>query len=226
MTDVSDHTEWITGHLHAFGRDVGSFIPPVFSRYARVLHPAYRNRSGREPLLVPWREVARASGHEIRSEMKRLDESCKPSQYSSSGELLWDRPPQFGGLPCAEARILAPILARHTRTAEASWFAIWDGFTSPGDSECVGELALAGSRNMRLFRGPLERRLTECRPENPAYRAPNLIWPDDRAWCVATEVDYRWTYVGGSGPCIAEILAERRLETLPTTPSEGNLMDV
>lgn len=34
---------------------------------------------------------------------------------------------------------------------------------------------------------------------------PSLWWPDDRTWCVATEIDFRWTYVGGSQVCINEI---------------------
>jgi hypothetical protein len=31
---------------------------------------------------------------------------------------------------------------------------------------------------------------------------PNIWWPADRTWCVATEIDYRWTYVGGGVGCI------------------------
>ena len=27
---------------------------------------------------------------------------------------------------------------------------------------------------------------------------PDLWWPEDGAWCVASETDFTWTYVGGS----------------------------
>ena len=36
---------------------------------------------------------------------------------------------------------------------------------------------------------------------------PNIIWPDDRAWCVATEIDLDSTYLGGSMELIEAVLA-------------------
>jgi hypothetical protein len=40
----------------------------------------------------------------------------------------------------------------------------------------------------------------------------NLWWPDDHAWCVATEIDLDSTYVGASEACIEELLANSKLE--------------
>jgi hypothetical protein len=34
-------------------------------------------------------------------------------------------------------------------------------------------------------------------------------WPDDRAWCVAAEIDLAWTYVGASVTLINDVLASR-----------------
>lgn len=45
-------------------------------------------------------------------------------------------------------------------------------------------------------------------------RPPNLFWPADRAWCVATEVDLDSTYVGGSEALVRALLGDRRLEVL------------
>ena len=59
-----------------------------------------------------------------------------------------------------------------------------------------------------------------------SFRYPNLWWSADRAWCVATEIDYRWSYVGGSQECIGEILADDLIEAIPTSVSEGNLMEL
>jgi hypothetical protein len=39
--------------------------------------------------------------------------------------------------------------------------------------------------------------------------------PDDRAWCVATEADYAWTYAGGTRHLVERLLADDRLEVLP-----------
>jgi hypothetical protein len=41
---------------------------------------------------------------------------------------------------------------------------------------------------------------------------------------VASEIDYRWTYVGGRSDCIEEILYDSRIEALMTSPSHGGGM--
>ena len=46
---------------------------------------------------------------------------------------------------------------------------------------------------------------------------PNLWWPDDHAWCVASEIDFPYTYVAGSEALIEEILANPLIEALPAT---------
>ena len=45
-------------------------------------------------------------------------------------------------------------------------------------------------------------------------QTPNLWWPDDRSWCVATEIDLDSTYVGGSVALVEEILGDPRFEAL------------
>jgi hypothetical protein len=51
--------------------------------------------------------------------------------------------------------------------------------------------------------------------------SPNLWWPDDRAWCVATEIDLAWTYVGGPAALISDVLANPRLEAQPASPDDN-----
>jgi len=46
------------------------------------------------------------------------------------------------------------------------------------------------------------------------WQSPNLCWPDDRAWCVATEIDLPETYVAGSEDCIERIQADDQLEAM------------
>lgn len=41
---------------------------------------------------------------------------------------------------------------------------------------------------------------------------PALIWPDDHAWCVATEIDFDSTLVGGSRELVDAILADDTFE--------------
>ncbi len=47
-------------------------------------------------------------------------------------------------------------------------------------------------------------------------QSPSLWWPEDRAWCVATEIDFAWTYIAGSEAAAADVLASPALEALPS----------
>jgi hypothetical protein len=53
------------------------------------------------------------------------------------------------------------------------------------------------------------------------YRSPNIWWPDDRAWCVATEIDLMSTFAGGSAACAEAILGDTRFESFPLDPDQG-----
>lgn len=47
---------------------------------------------------------------------------------------------------------------------------------------------------------------------------PNLAWPQDRAWTMATEIDDCWTLVAGSWDLIRALCAHPDLEALPIRP--------
>jgi hypothetical protein len=69
-------------------------------------------------------------------------------------------------------------------------------------------------REYRLLTGPLDAALEVGRLVNSAFdpHSPSLIWPDDYAWCVATDVDLRSTYIAGPQALADELLADPRLE--------------
>jgi hypothetical protein len=50
--------------------------------------------------------------------------------------------------------------------------------------------------------------------------APNIGWPDDRAWCVASEIDLMRMYVGGSRALIDAIVADDHLEAVAVSVDE------
>jgi hypothetical protein len=79
-------------------------------------------------------------------------------------------------------------------------------------------------RNLFLLKGGVGDVLRTLSDIDWIYRSPNLWWPDDRAWCVVTEIDFTWSYIGGSSPCIEQILRDSELEAIPTNPEEGNFM--
>jgi hypothetical protein len=75
-------------------------------------------------------------------------------------------------------------------------------------------------RTYVLFAGPLA--AVPAMVEAHDGYTPNLWWPDDHAWCIATEIDLPWTYVGGSAALIAEVLADPRLEAQPVSPGDNH----
>ena len=79
-------------------------------------------------------------------------------------------------------------------------------------------------RNLFLLHGTVAEVLTTLSDFERSYRSPSLWWPDDKAWCVATEIDFNWSYVGGASDCIQQLLSDSELEALPTEPTQGNWM--
>lgn len=50
---------------------------------------------------------------------------------------------------------------------------------------------------------------------------PNLIWPDDRSWCVATDIDQDTTYVGGSSRLVDDLVRCDSLEVHEVRADDG-----
>jgi len=53
------------------------------------------------------------------------------------------------------------------------------------------------------------------------WQSPNIWWPDDRAWCIATEIDLMSTYVGGGRRCVDSLVNHPELEAAFVEPSDG-----
>ncbi len=75
-------------------------------------------------------------------------------------------------------------------------------------------LSLPG-RDHLLFAGPLHAALsTGDQVTDDCFRpqSPNLIWPADRSWCLASEIDLDSTLVGGPAALIDAVLAAPGVE--------------
>jgi len=80
------------------------------------------------------------------------------------------------------------------------------------------------NRAYALFAGPIE--LAVASLDVPwQTNSPNLWWPEDRAWVVATEIDYAWTYVGGRAGLIEKLLASDTLEVFPAKLTDKPFYD-
>ncbi|WP_456823505.1 hypothetical protein [Cellulomonas sp. P5_E12] len=58
-------------------------------------------------------------------------------------------------------------------------------------------------------------------PFRPGWRTPNLLWPDDHDWCLATEVDLDSTVVGGSRYLVDDLLVAPDLEVVEVAETDS-----
>lgn len=66
-----------------------------------------------------------------------------------------------------------------------------------------------------VLRMPWRDRVAEAHGFAPSAASPSLIWPDDHAWVLVTEVDFDSTIVAGSRALIDAICADPSLEAHP-----------
>ncbi len=67
-------------------------------------------------------------------------------------------------------------------------------------------------RGFYLFEGTLDEVTTGW--DGTGGELPSMWWSKDQSWCVATEIDFDSTYVGGSRACIDDLFSHDSLEAL------------
>jgi len=192
--DVAE-AAWIGPRLHPFNNyDAGSVIPTGFEAYARLDHE------------------------------------------------------REGVLPETVAQALVDVLSAQSSNRDPLWLAMWEGYgymyagsafatltatrlfvpegEEPGPPPIVWRrppsrprgtprLRLPG-RDYLLYRGSFA--------QVPGWmEGPNLWWPVDRAWCVASEIDLPWTFVGGSTDLIDAMIGDQDLNARCISLDESNV---
>ena len=218
VRDVSV-ADWVADRLAPWREwTLGMVVPRGYEAYARILHPP----SLPDGTPTTWGTVCAATGSEPHALM----------QWEHAGEGWPGTEPYIGSLESEPLALLGEGLAAYTR----GWcyFALWDGFGwipgSPGISfsdrhqvpSAFATDVLSGprlrlpNRDYLLFRGQLAD-LLHLGWTYPGgaddLQSPNLMWPADRSWFVATEIDFDSTLVGGSEELVDELLATDALES-------------
>jgi hypothetical protein len=215
---------WLTESVCSFADNVGSLVPDTFAAYARVFHPAYNGGD-----LVSWAQIARANRKIVHPQMQftRLIgyASRYVSGYRDKQPGLFDEVPAVGTLPPDTAASLAHTLARHTTTTDHCWFALWHGRGALDQAFHNQPTFPLPKRDYHLAHGPLAAADQSVGTHPFPHLSANLWWPDDHAWCVATEIDLDSTYVGASEACIEELVANSELEVVPLDVTAGITAD-
>jgi hypothetical protein len=252
VTDVRAGA-WIAPRLCGFGGRVCCVVPAGFAGYARVLHPAADQHgvparwaqvcehTGRvaHPLMQ-WHMISTAPPAGPQTP------ACSwPGGQPQAGNLA---PAALGDV----LEILAGHTADPADCYHAVWEG-WgwlhaDGAASfachgsdsprvhppPPSPPALPEQVLAGPRlnhphrGYLLFHGPLRAALRIGHQVTADWRlpqSPNLLWPADRSWLLATEIDFDSTLVGGSTGLAEELVRATRLEAWPVGSNDDLSID-
>ena len=184
---------------------VGSVTGYGFEAYARILHP--RPTGGGAWERRRWSDVATAAGKVMHPlvQWERLLDLDEPRGGTSD----------VGYLDPQVLAALAPLLRVQTATPDDALAAYWVGGTGQG---LVGrsvtidryDYVLAQTGTAELAELGWGRHIG-FRTDEP----PQLLWPEDHAWVLATEIDWDSTIVAGSRTLIDSILTDDRFEAYP-----------
>jgi hypothetical protein len=196
----------------------------VCRRTGRTAHP-----------LMQWNSIAGVVRH-VSTEGRwphRYEVGSESSDWPGS-------PPRVGNPPPDTFAAVLDVLAGFTAVDDC-YHAVWNGWgwlhpgawslLSSSDDGSPGPepLAPAGlpadvvsgptltlpGREYLLFRGPLRTALRighQVTEEWLDPQSPSLLWPVDRSWCLATEIDFDSTLVGGSRELVDALLQAPGLE--------------
>ena len=225
LVPASDTTagEWVVAGLRGFAESVGgialaeAIVPAGFASYVRVFHPAYRRR-GDSFRPVRWAEVAAANRKRAHFDMQFDVLIGSDDLYSFAPQPgVFDQAPNVGSLPREQIELLVSVLGRHTATPQTCWFASWDGWGDIRADVASAPKFHPAPRSYHLLAGPIES-ANESMSEHSEQSA-SVWWPDDHAWCVATEIDFDTTYIGCDERCCKEILSVSEIEALVIDPA-------
>lgn len=152
-----------------------------------------------------------------------------PSGFEAYGRLRYVPDPQFQGQAETEvhlsaghpsdvdaARRVLLHLAAFTGTPDECYFCVWDGITSAPED---GSLVAIPNRSYLLFAGTLEAiGHWEQTGLSDACTPPAFVWPADRRWCFASDIDPHWAGIGAERAAIDALVAASDIDVVYADP--------
>jgi len=165
---------------------------------------------------LPWDRLVTfgPAGFDAYARLRFLPDPVRRGQRESDAHPDWRSPDQ--------AATLLAVLAGHTATPDDCFVGLWDGLGGPQSTPDAASFAVP-HRSYWLVRGPL----TDLLGSAPEWLAPYLVdglpafvWPADRAWCVARDVDPHWAGIGGTAALVSRLVTDPRLDVVPADPAD------
>lgn len=245
--------DWIAPRLHGKFGAVTLTVPSGFAAYVRICHPARdshgevvqwsevaRATGRRVHSLMQWHALVGSSDSDkFRGSLwdgeapdrgnlalPQLEELCEVL-----GRHTADASRCFFGLWIGWGWVEGVSVIRRWRSgADHIWIEDSPELVSPAFSE--EELHRAclklPDRDYVLLVGPLSGATRIRNADSPKLsksQSPNLFWPADRAWFVASEIDFDSTLVGGSVDLAQSILAAPGLDAWLVGPDDSLAFD-
>ena len=222
--DTTSRFDWFRERLRPpWDCVASSWVPTGFDAYARILHPV-RDENGQP--LIRWADVSRWSGVALEPSVQWCHVALP--EVAPSVEPPWSGQggPRVGSLSRSDTLELVRRLV--VWTSGSCSFGVWEGYGGdvtvdgpvfedvPRRSDEMAVLELPW-RSYAMFEGPVAG--ATCFMTS-RFQSPNLWWPEDRSWFIASEIDLLWTYVAGSRGLVDELLADPKIEALESSPDE------
>ena len=235
LVDGSAAGAWIKPRLGGRFGAVTREVPKGLEAYARVFHPA-SDATGRP---VRWAEVASVCGTTPHPAMQwhailglrdadELRSSYRPGD--GSGVRWTGSDPSIGPIDIDTLDALCEVLADHAADVTHCFFGLCliHGWLASVSADTLPPLLkLPHDRSHIVLAGPLSAvdqimyDWSQDPSESLHREAPNLIWPADRSWFVASEVDLDSTLVGGSVTLIDAVVDSPGLEAWRVEPTDS-----
>jgi hypothetical protein len=199
---------WLPALLGEFGT-LGGLVPDGYEAYVRV-HPS------------------REDGPHAPDDIETVAALASLlAEHTTTPDLIWFAVWEGYGWASASALLSTPALApfswltrahrrRRGRSAERQ----------RADEVRQGLAAVPRfelpHRRYHLLWGPLASASRIDSPDGFGAQAPDLWWPEDRRWFVATDTDLDWTCVGGSDALVGDITVALPGRTEPVEWSAPN----
>lgn len=162
-------------------------------------------------------------GFERYARLRFIPDPERPDQHEGDVPTAGDPAPEIEQL-----RTAADVLRAHTSTPQSCFFGLWDGWgIFPADGPAKPAWVVP-DRDFFLFHGPLDALGDEAQ-WRPVLRSsgqgwwlptPAFVWPEDRAWCLAKDVDPHYAGIAAAPAAIEDLLAHPHLDVVPADPTQ------
>lgn len=168
---------------------------------------------------IPWGQLVGfgPAGFDGYVRLRFIPDPVRSGQSETDVDMPDDHPSDHEQLSRA-IKILRPF----SRTPDEWYFCVWDGWGSdlPRAIRDAPQIAVL-HRTFFALRGTADDfDAWESSFEDGDAPFLAFVWPADRAWCVASDVDPHWAGIGGSLPAI-EALKRSALDVVAADPTDA-----